>query len=149
PPVCRIMDFGKYVYEEQKKTSHVKSTASKIKEIEFSARIADGDFFTKVRHAEEFLGHGNKVKLRLKFRGREMAHTELGFAVMTRAVGELVGMGHPDAEPKLIGRNIHVMLTPLAPNKRKPKFQHGAHPPAVDDGPDTSGDDDEDDKPTA
>jgi translation initiation factor IF-3 len=149
PPVCRIMDFGKYVYEEQKKTSHVKSTASKIKEIEFSARIADGDFFTKVRHAEEFLGHGNKVKLRLKFRGREMAHTDLGFAVMTRAVGELVGMGNPDAEPKLIGRNIHVMLTPLAPNKRKPKFQSQGSSPAVDDGPDLSGDDDEDDKPTA
>ena len=123
PPVCRIMDFGKYVYEEQKKTSHVKSTASKIKEIEFTARIADGDFFTKVRHAEGFLGHGNKVKLRLKFRGREMNHTELGFAVMKRAVAELVGMGHPDAEPKLIGRNIHVMLSPLAPNKRKPKFE--------------------------
>ena len=58
PPVCRIMDFGKYVYEESKKTSHVKATASKIKEIEFTARIADGDFFTKLRHAEEFLGHG-------------------------------------------------------------------------------------------
>ncbi len=122
PPVCRIMDFGKYVYEEQKKHSHVKATASKIKEIEFTARIADGDFFTKLRHAEEFLGHGNKVKMRLKFRGREMAHTELGFAVMKRAVIELVDMGHPDAEPKLIGRNINVMLTPLPTNKRKPKF---------------------------
>lgn len=122
PPVCRIMDFGKYVYEESKKTSHVKATASKIKEIEFTARIADGDFFTKLRHAEEFLGHGNKVKMRLKFRGREMAHTELGFAVMKRAVSELVDMGHPDSEPKLIGRNINVMLTPLPTNKRKPKF---------------------------
>jgi translation initiation factor IF-3 len=122
PPVCRIMDFGKYVYEEQKKHSHVKSTASKIKEIEFTARIADGDFFTKLRHAEEFLGHGNKVKMRLKFRGREMAHTEIGFEVMKRAVVELVGMGHPDSEPKLIGRNINVMLSPLPANKRKPKF---------------------------
>ncbi|MBP6507280.1 MAG: translation initiation factor IF-3 [Opitutaceae bacterium] len=122
PPVCRIMDFGKYVYEESKKTSHVKATASKIKEIEFTARIADGDFFTKLRHAEEFLGHGNKVKMRLKFRGREMAHTELGFGVMKRAVAELVGMGHPDSEPRLIGRNINVMLTPLPVNKRKPKF---------------------------
>ena len=122
PPVCRIMDFGKYVYEEQKKHSHVKSTASKIKEIEFTARIADGDFFTKLRHAEEFLGHGNKVKMRLKFRGREMAHTEIGFAVMKRAVVELEGMGHPDNDPKLIGRNINVMLTPLPTNKRKPKF---------------------------
>src|SRR3954462_9490261 len=122
PPVCRIMDFGKYVYEEQKKHSHAKSTASKIKEIEFSARIAENDFFTKMRHAEEFLSHGNKVKLRLKFRGREMAHTEIGFDVMKRAVVDLAGMGHPDADPKLIGRNIHVMLTPLPVNKRKPKF---------------------------
>ncbi len=122
PPVCRIMDFGKYVYEEQKKHSHVKSTASKIKEIEFTARIADGDFFTKLRHAEEFLSHGNKVKMRLKFRGREMAHTEIGFEVMKRAVVELAGMGHPDSEPKLIGRNINVMLSPLPANKRKPKF---------------------------
>jgi translation initiation factor IF-3 len=121
-PVCRIMDFGKYVYEEQKKHSHAKSTASKIKEIEFTARIAPNDFNTKLRHAEEFLDHGNKVKLRLKFRGREMAHTELGFEVMKRAVVDLAGMGHPDADPKLIGRNIHVMLTPLPANKRKAKF---------------------------
>ena len=122
PPVCRIMDFGKYVYEESKKTSHSKSTASKIKEIEFSARIEQNDFFTKLRHAEEFLDHGNKVKLRLKFRGREMAHTEIGFDVMKRAVSELAGMGHPDADPKLIGRNIHVMLTPLPVNTRKLKW---------------------------
>lgn len=122
PPVCRIMDFGKYVYEEQKKHTHSKATASKIKEIEFSARIAENDFYTKLRHAEEFLDHGNKVKLRLKFRGREMAHTEIGFDVMKRAVKELASMGHPDAEPKLIGRNINVMLTPLPANKRKMKF---------------------------
>src|SRR5205085_1837719 len=136
PPVCRIMDFGKYVYEEQKKHSHVKATASKIKEIEFTGRIADGDFMTKLRHAEEFLAHGNKVKLRLKFRGREMAHTEIGFAVIKRALVDLAGMGHPDADPKLIGRNIHVMLTPLPVNKRKPKF-HLQEP-----GPDGDGDSD-------
>ena len=140
PPVCRIMDFGKYVYEESKKTSHVKATASKIKEIEFSGRIADGDFMTKIRHAEQFLDNGNKVKLRLKFRGREMAHTEIGFAVMKRAVTELAGMGHPDAEPKLIGRDIHVMLTPLPPNKRKRKFKLEQDEPPVDDGPDTESD---------
>jgi translation initiation factor IF-3 len=122
PPVCRIMDFGKYVYEEQKKHTHAKSTASKIKEIEFSARIAENDFITKMRHAEEFLGHGNKVKLRLKFRGREMAHTEIGFAVIKRALAELDGMGHPDAEPRLMGKQINVMLTPHPVNKRKPKF---------------------------
>jgi translation initiation factor IF-3 len=122
PPVCRIMDFGKYVYEEQKKHSHVKSTASKIKEIEFSARIEPNDFMTKLRHAEEFLDHGNKVKLRLKFRGREMAHTEIGFDVIKRALSELETMGHPDAEPKLLGKQINVMLTPLPVNKRKPKL---------------------------
>ena len=122
PPVCRIMDFGKYVYEEQKKTSNSKSTASKIKEIEFTARIEQHDYETKLRHAEEFLDHGNKVKMRLKFRGREMAHTEIGFDVMKRAVADLAGMAHADADPKLIGRNIHVMLTPLPANKRKPKF---------------------------
>src|SRR5471030_666451 len=123
PPVCRIMDFGKYVYEEQKKHSHTKPTGSKIKEIEFTARIADNDFMTKLRHAEEFLAHGNKVKLRLKFRGREMAHTEIGFEVIKRAIDELSGMGHPDSDPKLLGRNIHAMLTPLPVNKRKPKLR--------------------------
>ena len=122
PPVCRIMDFGKYVYEEQKKHSNAKSTASKIKEIEFTARIEQHDYETKLRHAEAFLDHGNKVKMRLKFRGREMAHTEIGFGVMKRAVVDLAGMANPDADPKLIGRNIHVMLTPLPVNKRKPKF---------------------------
>ena len=122
PPVCRIMDFGKYVYEESKKTSNSKATASKIKEIEFTPRIEEHDFMTKLRRAEEFLSHGSKVKMRLKFRGREMARTELGFDVMKRAVAELEGMGHADSEPKLNGRNINVMLTALPANKLKPKF---------------------------
>ncbi|SRR5258708_5500731 len=122
PPVCKIMDFGKYMYEESKKHSHAKSTGSKIKEIEFSVRIEPNDFLTKVRHAEEFLDHGNKVKLRLKFRGREMAHTEMGFDVINKAITDLATMGHPDSPPKLSGRNINVMLSPLPANKRKPKF---------------------------
>ncbi len=122
PPVCRIMDFGKYVYEEQKKHAHSKPAGTKLKEIEFTARIEKGDFLTKIRHAEEFLDHGNKVKLRLKFRGREMAHPEIGFEVMKRALAELETMGHPDADPKLTGKQINVMLSPLPVNKRKPKF---------------------------
>ena len=132
PPVCRIMDFGKYVYEESKKTSNAKVTASKIKEIEFTPRIEEHDFATKLRRAEEFLSHGSKVKMRLKFRGREMARTELGFDVMKRAITELAGMGHADAEPKLIGRNINVMLTALPANKRKPKFHIDEEKPAPD-----------------
>jgi len=121
-PVCRIMDFGKYVYEEQKKHAHSKPAAGRIKEIEFTVRIENNDFLTKVRHAEEFLDHGNKVKLRLKFRGREMAHTEMGFDMIKRALVELAGIGHPDAEPKLSGKQINVMLTPHPANKRKLKF---------------------------
>ena len=127
PPVCRIMDFGKYVYEEQKKHAHSKPAGTKLKEIEFTVRIEQHDFVTKIRHAEEFLDHGNKVKLRLKFRGREMAHTEMGFDVMKKALAELDTMGHPDADPKLNGKQINVMLTPLPVNKRKPKFHVTAH----------------------
>ncbi|MFI5336129.1 MAG: translation initiation factor IF-3 [Opitutales bacterium] len=134
PPVCRIMDFGKYVYEEQKKSAHNKPAAGKIKEIEFTVRIEKGDFFTKLRHAEEFLDHGNKVKLRLKFRGREMAHTEMGFELVKKAIKELETMGHPDAEPKLNGKQINLMLTPHPVNKRKPKLhvRDADHPPAPD-----------------
>jgi hypothetical protein len=99
-----------------------KRTGSKMEEIEFSAGITLRDFVTKLRDAEELLGHGSKVKLRLKFRGPEMAHTEIGFAVIRRAIAELSGMGHPDSEPKLLGRNIHAMLTPLPANQRRPKF---------------------------
>jgi len=129
PPVCRIMDFGKYVYEEQKKHAHSKPAAGKIKEIEFTVRIEAHDFLTKIRHAEEFLDHGNKVKLRLKFRGREMAHTEMGFEVMKKALAELETMGHPDAPPKLNGKQINVMLSPLPINKRKPKHHVRENPP--------------------
>ncbi len=122
PPACRIMDFGKYVYEEQKKHAQNKPAAGKVKEIEFTVRIEKGDFTTKIRHAEEFLNHGNKVKLRLKFRGREMARTEMGFEVVKRALGDLSNMGHPDSEPKLSGKQISVILTPNPLNKRKGKF---------------------------
>jgi translation initiation factor IF-3 len=142
PPVCRIMDFGKYVYEESKKTSHVKSTASKIKEVEFTPRIAENDFLTKIRHAEEFLDHGAKVKLRLKFRGREMAHTEIGFELMKRALAELSGMANPDSEARLMGKQINVMLTPFPANKRKRKYTLQANEEAIDDTGSDSHDDD-------
>ena len=144
PPVCRIMDFGKYIYEEQKKASHAKSTASKLKEVEFTPRIENNDFLTKIRHAEEFLDHGAKVKLRLKFRGREMAHTEIGFQVMTRALEELAGMGHPDSAPKLMGKQINVMLTPYPANKRKRKYTLHADEEAIDDSGKGDHDDDHD-----
>lgn len=122
PPVCRIMDFGKYVYEQQKKSKDSKATSSKIKEVKFRPRVEQHDYETKLRRAEQFLGKGNKVKLTLSFRGREMSHTEIGFVTIRRAVADLETMGHADNEPRLIGRNINVMMTPLPANKRKPKF---------------------------
>lgn len=135
PPVCRIMDFGKYVYEEQKKHAHNKPAAGKIKEIEFTVRIEQHDFLTKLRHAEEFLDHGNKVKLRLKFRGREMAHTEIGFELIKKAIKEIEGMGHPDAPPKLSGKQINLMISPHPINKRKPKHHVRAANHVPDDAP--------------
>jgi hypothetical protein len=99
-----------------------KPAAGKIKEIEFTPRIVAQDYQTKLRHAEEFLGRDIKVRLRLKFRGREMAHPEIGLGVIKRAVADLAGVSRPDGGPKLIGRNIYVMLTPVPANKRKSKF---------------------------
>lgn len=122
PPVCRIMDFGKYVYEQQKKTKDSKSTSAKVKEVKFRPRVEQHDYMTKLRHAEEFLGHGNKVKLTLTFRGREMAHTEVGYETIKRAVTDLEHVGHPDNQARLVGRNIIVMMTPLPANKRKLKY---------------------------
>ncbi len=107
PPVCRVMDFGKYVYEQHKKEKGSKAGAAKVKEVKFRPRVDTHDFMTKLRHGEEFLFHGNKVKLTLTFRGREMAHTEIGYETMRRAVLELGHIGHPDNEPKLGGAKHH------------------------------------------
>jgi len=122
PPVCRVMDFGKYVYEQQKKSKDSKGSATKVKEVKFRPRVETHDYMTKLRHAEEFLDHGNKVKLTLSFRGREMAHTEVGFETIQRAVADLNHVGHPDNDAKLMGRNIIVMMSPLPANKRKLKY---------------------------
>ena len=122
PPVCRVMDFGKYVYEQQKKSKDSKTSSAKLKEVKFRPRVEAHDYMTKMRHAEEFLFHGNKVKLTLSFRGREMAHTAIGFETIKRAVADLGHIAHPDNEARLMGRNIIVMMSPLPANKRKLKF---------------------------
>lgn len=122
PPVCRVMDFGKYVYEQHKKEKGSKTASAKVKEVKFRPRVEVHDFMFKLRHAEEFLFDGNKVKLTLTFRGREMAHTEIGYETIRRAVADLGHIGHPDNEPKLIGRNIIVMMSPVPANKRKRKY---------------------------
>jgi len=134
PPVCRVMDFGKYVYEQQKKSKDSKGSSAKLKEVKFRPRVEQHDYMTKLRHAEEFLHHGNKVKLTLTFRGREMAHTEVGYETIKRAVGDLDHIGNPDNEARLTGRNIIVMMTPLPANKRKLKYnaEEEENPPAAE-----------------
>lgn len=122
PPVCRIVDFGKYRYEQAKQEKDKKSHASKLKEVKFRVNIDQHDYMTKIRHAEEFLDKGNKVKVQLQFRGREMAHQDLGMAVVKRVKDDLATMGHVDMEPRLIGRTINMTMSPLPANKRKRKF---------------------------
>lgn len=122
PPVCRILDYGKFLYEESKKKKDSKPHAAKLKEVKFRVGIDTHDFETKLRHAEQFLFDGNKVKLNLTFRGREMEHKELGFERMKAAVKELEHVGHPDSDSKLVGRNITVIMSPLPTSRRKLKF---------------------------
>ena len=126
PPVCRIVDFGKFRYDLSKQEKEKKHTVSKVKEVKFRVNIDSHDYLTKIRHAEDFLDKGNKVKIHLQFRGREMAHKDLGLLVVQRVRDDLSGMAHVDMEPKLVGRAIGMTLSPLPANKRHRKFsKHG------------------------
>ena len=120
PPVCRLVDFGKFRYEQAKKEKESKKHqhASTVKEVQLSPRIDPHDLGVKIDHAVDFLCEDMKVKIALKFRGREMAHTEFGFQVINQFLADIAPYGHQDFEPKLIGRNINVMISPLPRNKR-------------------------------
>jgi translation initiation factor IF-3 len=122
PPVCKIVDFGKYRYDLSKQDKDRKSTGSKLKEIKFRVNIDPHDYMIKVRHAEEFLEKGNKVKAQLQFRGRELSHKELGYQLMTRLKDDLATMGQAEMEPKLMGKSISMTIAPLPINKRKRRF---------------------------
>jgi translation initiation factor IF-3 len=120
PPVCRVVDFGKYRYEQSKREKESKKHqhANKVKEVQLSPKIDPHDLGVKIQHAVEFLCEDMKVKINLKFRGREMAHTEFGFQVVQKFIEEIAPYGHADFQPKLAGRNITVMISPLPRNKR-------------------------------
>ena len=122
PPVCRIADFGKFKYELTKKEKESKQSASKIKEIKFRVKIGAHDYETKLRHAEEFLDKGNKLKIQLQFRGRENAHKDLGMVMMEKIKKDLETMAQVDMPPKLVGRAIGMTMSPLPANKRKRRF---------------------------
>ncbi len=114
PPVCRIMNYGKFIYEQKRKEREQRKLhhAQKVKEIKFSANIDPHDYQTKVKHAVEFLKTGCKLKTTMIFRGREMSHQELGFKIMRQLMQDLEKIGIPEAEPKLLGRSIVLNFNP-------------------------------------
>jgi translation initiation factor IF-3 len=117
PPVCRVMDFGKYKYEaaQKAKESRRKTSNVSIKEMKYRPKISGGDFDTKTRKVEKFLSEGHKVKVTLTFRGREQAHPELGKRVLDKVVDAIDHLGRVEIMPRLDGRNMTMVL---APDKR-------------------------------
>ncbi len=140
PPVCRLVDFGKFRYEQAKKEKESKKQqhATTVKEVQLSPRIDPHDLGVKTSRAVDFLCEDMKVKVVLKFRGREMAHTEFGFEVIKKFVTDIEPYGHPDFQPKLVGRSITLMISPLPRNKRakNPRLNEDGseREPAADDG---------------
>ena len=114
PPVCRIMDYGKFRYEESQKAkeSRKKTIQVSIKEVKFRPKIGKGDFDTKVRHMQEFLADGHKVKVTLQFRGREMAHPELGSRILDAVIEQVGPHGKVETQARLEGRNMTMVLAP-------------------------------------
>ena len=123
PPVCRIMDYGKFRYEEsqrareaRKKTAHVS-----VKEVKFRPKIGKGDFDTKVRHVQGFLAEGHKVKVSLQFRGREMAHPELGSKILDDVIEQILSVGKVETQARLEGRSMTMVLVPDKKPAKKEK----------------------------
>lgn len=126
PPVCRILDFGKYRYEISKRDRDGKknTSATKVKELKFQLNIDGHDREVKMRQAESFMMRGMKVKVIVAFRGREMMHQDRGIKLIAAIRADLSGAGVADSEPRLIGKNITMMLTPHPVQKRVRKFSH-------------------------
>lgn len=122
PPVCRIMDFGKFKYEEGQKKKQARKNQSKVvtKEVKFHANVDENDYQLKIRNIRSFLAEGNKIKLTLQFRGRENAHRELGHEVIDRVCRDVADVANVEQEPLLMGRSITGMLGPK-PTKQSTK----------------------------
>ena len=134
PPVCKIVNYGKYKYEIEKKKKEAGKAqkASKLKELKFRIGIDPHDYLIKISHAEEFLSHGDKVRMQLQFRGRQMAHQELGFQLANKIKEDLITTGHIEFEPKMAGRNINLQFTPLPEKQRVRKFANFKHGRFID-----------------
>ena len=115
PPVCRIMDYGKFKYDQAIKAKQARKNQSKIetKEMKFRPKIDVGDYTTKKKHVIRFLEAGSKVKITIMFRGREMSHPEQGLSILERLADDLKDVAVIENQPKMEGRNMHMMLAPL------------------------------------
>ena len=131
PPVCRLMDYGKYLYQESKKKHDAKLRQKQIqvKEIKFRPNTDEGDYGIKLRNLIHFLNDGDKVKVTLRFRGREMAHQEFGVRLLERVRGDLVDQAVVEQFPKLEGRQ---MVMVLSPKKKEVKTGKSAKPSETD-----------------
>lgn len=140
PPVCRLVDYGKFKYELAKKDRDSKKTqhTNLVKEVQLSARIDPHDLGIKMDHAVGFLCEDMKLKVTLRFRGREMAHTEVGRQVVNKFLHDLEPWGHPDSPPKLIGRSINVMISPHPKHKRAKNPKETTDTPTAAGAPDAS-----------
>ncbi len=114
PPVCKIMDFGRYKYDQKKKQAEAKkkATVMEIKEIKFRPRTEDHDFNHKIKRIREFLEEGNKVKLTVRFRGREMAHMDIGKELLMRVAETIKDLGSISQEPLSEGRAMSMLISP-------------------------------------
>jgi translation initiation factor IF-3 len=132
PPVCKIMDFNRWKYEQEqkRKESRRKATQVVIKEMKFRPKIDGHDYETKMRHVERFLAEGNKVKLTIMFRGREMAHPELGLKILNRIADQVSEFAMVESAPRQDGRNMTMVLHPLKKDTRKSKSAPAAPAPA-------------------
>ena len=121
PPVCRIVNYGKFLYEESKrnKDAHARQSGGRMKELQISANIDPHDLAVKCGHAIQFLCDDLKVRVKLRFRGRQKAHKEVGFEVINKFVRNVAAYGHADSPPKMFGdRDLNVLLSPLPRDKR-------------------------------
>lgn len=119
PPVCRIVDYGKFRYDEAKREKHSQSAGAKMKEVQLSAAIDPNDFDVKLAHAIDFLCDDIRVRVRLRFKGRQKAHKEVGIEIVNRFVRAAAQYGQADSQPKMLGdRDLNVLLLPLPPQKR-------------------------------
>ena len=131
PPVCRIMDYGKFLYEQSKKDKQNRrnAAATKVKEIQLHPSVGDNDYQVKLRHLKEFLADGHRVKVSLFFRGRENAHKELGFELMNRVLADVREIGLVEQAPKLLGKNILMVVMPNPKAKQAAKAAASASAP--------------------